>query len=280
MKASGALWTMIHGDCTEVLPTLGAVTHCISDPPYEADAHTKARRTLKGGGSQLARKFEVRRIDAPIGIDFSAMDPATRAALATYCGEHVERWSMAFCQIEAVGTWRAAFEAAHLDWVRGMFWHKPNGSPQFTGDRPAQAGECIALAHPKRKKRWNGGGSRGFFEFNLEHATGGGEGPNEHPTMKPLALMLRLVELFTDPGDLVLDPFAGSGTTGLACVRLGRRFVGIERQEKYFRLSCERLRAEEAGTTVQAARAGQAALFGGTDNLAGSMKHVQEGPTE
>ena len=75
--------------------------------------------------------------------------------------------------------------------------------------------------------------------------------------------MLELVELFTDPGESVLDPFAGSGTTGVACLRLGREFIGIERDPKYFALACERLRAEEAGSTLQAARAGQAALFGG-----------------
>jgi site-specific DNA-methyltransferase (adenine-specific) len=73
--------------------------------------------------------------------------------------------------------------------------------------------------------------------------------------------MLELVSLFTDPGDLVLDPFCGSASTGVACLRLGRRFIGIEREQKWAELSRERLRAEQDGSTLKAARAGQGALF-------------------
>ena len=75
-------------------------------------------------------------------------------------------------------------------------------------------------------------------------------------------LMLELVELFTDPGDLVLDPFAGSGTTGVACLRLGRRFIGIERDAKYAAVARERLVAESQGLSLRDARAGQQSLFG------------------
>lgn len=83
--------------------------------------------------------------------------------------------------------------------------------------------------------RWNGGGLPGRcgptpcpIETD-RNATGA----RVHTTQKPLELMLELVELFTDPGDLVLDPFCGSGTTGVACVRLGRRFIGIEKDATY-----------------------------------------------
>jgi site-specific DNA-methyltransferase (adenine-specific) len=75
--------------------------------------------------------------------------------------------------------------------------------------------------------------------------------------------MLALVADFTDPEETILDPFAGSGTTGVACLRLGRKFIGIEKDPTYFALACERLRAEEQGSTLQAARAGQMALLGG-----------------
>jgi DNA modification methylase len=73
--------------------------------------------------------------------------------------------------------------------------------------------------------------------------------------------MLQLVEQFTDPGETVLDPFCGSGTTGVACLRLGRRFIGIERDERYVALSRERLAAEVQGHSLRAARAGQIPLF-------------------
>ena len=65
--------------------------------------------------------------------------------------------------------------------------------------------------------------------------------PNEHPTQKPLALMAYLVRLSVRPGAVCLDPFAGSGTTGVACVELGRKFIGIELDEKYFDIACRRI---------------------------------------
>jgi site-specific DNA-methyltransferase (adenine-specific) len=141
-----------------------------------------------------------------------------------------------------------------------MVWNRLNGAPQFTGDRPAVAVEAITLAHPKGRKRWNGGGKRGIYSHCIEQNRGGN---NErfHTTQKPLPLMLDLVADFTDPGETILDPFAGSGTTGIACLCLGRKFIGIERDAKYFRLACDRLHAEEHGSTLQAARAGQEPLF-------------------
>jgi site-specific DNA-methyltransferase (adenine-specific) len=145
--------------------------------------------------------------------------------------------------------------------VRGGIWRKPDGAPQFTGDRPGQGFECLAIAHPPGRKRWNGGGKHAVWTHCLEHGHGSGL-RNEHPTQKPIGLMLDLVADFTDRGDVVLDPFAGSGTTGVACLRLGRRFVGIERDPTFFALACERLRAEVNGSTVQSSRAGQLPLMG------------------
>lgn len=81
-----------------------------------------------------------------------------------------------------------------------------------------------------------------------------------HPTQKPLRVMLWTLEIV--PGETVLDPFAGSGTTGVACIRVGRKFVGIERDPKHFALAVERLRAEENQTTPKAERVGQTSLFG------------------
>lgn len=121
--------------------------------------------------------------------------------------------------------------------------------------------ECLAIAHHRGRKRWNGGGRHAFWECSLEHGHGNGT-RNEHPTQKPLRLMLDLVRDFTDPGESILDSHAGSGTTLVAAVRLGRHAIGIERNETYFKYAVERLRAESGTTTVAASRAGQAGLFG------------------
>lgn len=62
-----------------------------------------------------------------------------------------------------------------------------------------------------------------------------------HPTQKPLALIEELIKTYTNEGDLVLDSCIGSGTTGLACKNLNRRFIGIEKDEKYFEIAKERI---------------------------------------
>jgi len=64
-----------------------------------------------------------------------------------------------------------------------------------------------------------------------------------HPNEKPLSLMVKLVTMLTNPGDTVLDPFMGSGTTGVACVQLGRNFIGCEIDPKYFAIAEKRIHA-------------------------------------
>jgi site-specific DNA-methyltransferase (adenine-specific) len=249
-------------DCVDVLPKLEPVDVCIQDPPYEVEAHTKARRSLKDATQKRGARNtgEVRRIDRPLLINFTHMTSALRSDVSRLEARIVRRWTLTFCQVEAIGLWRQAFEEAGLQWIRAGVWIKPNGMPQMTGDRPGQGFESLAIVHPKGRKRWNGGGKHAVWTVPLDHNAGGG-GKNEHPTSKPVALMLQLVSDFSQHGEAILDPFAGSGTTGVACLRLGRRFIGVERDERYFELACERLRAEEAGSTVQAARARQHALF-------------------
>lgn len=262
MRGEG--WEMHLGDCVEVMRSMDAesVQHVITDPPYELEAHTKQRRSLKDATQKrgAANIGEVRRQEAV--LPFAAISAVERTNAARCFDSLAERWVVVFCQIEAIGDWRSVMEAAGLDWIRGGIWRKPDGMPQFTGDRPGMGYECMAIAHPPGRKRWNGGGKHAVWTVNLDHTHGGG-GQNEHPTKKPTRLMMELVADFTDPGDVVLDAFAGSGTTGVACLRLGRKFIGIEKDPKYFALACDRLRAEESGSTLQAARAGQLALLGG-----------------
>lgn len=85
--------------------------------------------------------------------------------------------------------------------------------------------------------RWNGGGRRNLFR----HMTNQSDRHGVHPTEKPVSLMRELIGLFSDPGNLVCDPFAGSGTTGVAAVKLGRRFAGIELDQKYYDIACRRV---------------------------------------
>lgn len=66
----------------------------------------------------------------------------------------------------------------------------------------------------------------------------------QHPTQKSLGVMSYLIKTYTDEGDTVIDPFMGSGTTGVAAVRHGRKFIGIEQDPKWFDVACKRIEAE------------------------------------
>jgi site-specific DNA-methyltransferase (adenine-specific) len=71
---------------------------------------------------------------------------------------------------------------------------------------------------------------------------------NAHPTVKPLALMKRLVTMYSPKGALILDPFMGSGTTGVACVELDREFIGVELEKRYFDIADRRIKAAHSPT--------------------------------
>lgn len=234
--------TLYCGDCRDLLPSLVIVAdHIITDPPFDAEAHTAQRRVL-GKGISKCRDLE----NQP--LSFAPLDANTRAAVLAWSAYRCSGWFIAFCQTEAVGTWRASLEAVGIKWRRAGVWVKPDGSPQLSGDRPAQGHEAIAMAWcGKGRSRWNGGGTSGVF-IHCKHDRGQGHGgaPKEHPTQKPRHLMNELIHLFTQPGELVVDPFMGSGSTGVACLELGRRFIGIEKDRAFFKVACSRLDAAYA----------------------------------
>ena len=249
MIASGPGWSLILGDCLD--PTTGlasladkSVDHVITDPPYSERYH--ARKWL---GSDLPDGHD--RYEA---IGFEGLEPATAAG---ELARIVSRWCLAFSDPEGAHPWMTALEAAGLKHVRIGAWLRLAGTPQFSGDRPAAGFEAITITHAPGKTRWNGGGRHAKWECLVVQRG------RHHVTEKPIALMEALVRDFTDPGELVCDPFAGSGTTGVACIRLGRRFVGWEKDPRYHAIAVKRLRAAreqlrmfESGGLVEAQRAG------------------------
>ena len=244
-------WCVVEGDNATVLPGLPdkSVAHVITDPPYEAESHQKGRRIMN------PRTKEVR--NAAI-VTFAQLDEATRTRIGSEVARLATRWMLIFCQIEGAMLWRDSL-GKDARYIRTMVWVKPNGQPQLTGDRPGVGYECITVGHGPGASRWNGGGSRGWVEYPVE--ANFSREPRVHETQKPLDLMLRLVELFTDPGEIILDPFCGSGTTGVAALRLGRRFIGIEKDAKYARVAQDRLAAEMRGLSLRDVRAGQTSIF-------------------
>lgn len=205
---------LIRGDAFEIMPSLGDVDCILTDPPYNTKTHKGARSAKSLASSQ---------------IDF---DCISETQFIEFCGNAVaqaKRWVVMSCAWQHA----AELEKQGIPLVRLGVWTKRNAAPQFTGDRPGVGWEAIAILHREGKKHWNGGGHHAVWACNVEHG--------EHPTQKPLPLLMDWVAKFTDPDELILDPFMGSATTGLACAKLGRRFIGIEKDKKYFDLACARL---------------------------------------
>lgn len=215
---------LILGDCREILPTLQGVDCVMSDPPYgDEDTHAGHLSTVLlkcGEPAGQALRFDGISADELLGMARQWCDLA-------------RRWVVFSCE------WKHAHrldEAGLL--VRLGIWRKPDGAPQFTGDRPGTGWEAVAVCHRPGRKVWNGGGSHAFWNVPK------GSGKSGHPTEKPVPLLRAWVRDFSDEGETVLDPFMGSGTTGVAAAKLGRRFVGIEINAEHFETACRRV--EEA----------------------------------
>lgn len=220
---------LYHGDCREVLAGLGTVDHVITDPPYEAEAHTQGRRAYSGRRSAEHPKG----IAEERPLAFAAIDEQQRTDVGAHLARLSQGWILVFCQVEATQAWRAALEPAR--YIRTQIWVKPDGTPQFTGDRPGMGYESIVTCWAgESRPRWNGGGRHGVYYAMTVKGS-------EHQTPKPEPLMRELVALFSDPGELVLDPYAGSGTTLRACKDLGRRCIGVELNERYCEIAARRL---------------------------------------
>jgi site-specific DNA-methyltransferase (adenine-specific) len=222
-------WELKEGECVSGMAALPDrfADVVITDPPYEAEAHTSQRLVARSGGRLAIEP-----------LAFPAITEDLRVESARQMARLARRWILVFCQVEAAMKWRAALEAGGAVYKRTCQWIKPDGKPQYSGDRPGIGYESIVVCHAPGRSRWNGGGSHGVFIVNR-----GGDERTGHQTQKPLALMEILVRLFTDRGELILDPFAGSGTTGVAAIRPGRGFLGWELKPEYAAVTRKRLGA-------------------------------------
>lgn len=214
------------GDCREVLPALGPVSHVITDPPYEQISQDRIGGIKRSDGGKVTEKITFVGIDG-IRDEFAALIP-----------QICDGWFLAFCTAEGVAMWRDAIEREGIKYKSPMIWVKPDAMPKFNGQGPAIGYEnIIASWCGKGHSSWNGGGKRGVFTW----PTNSPDREGTHPTEKPIGLMSELLSLFSSPSETILDPFMGSGTTGVAAVKLGRRFVGVEFNQKYFDVAVRRI---------------------------------------
>lgn len=225
MKVEIGNATLYCGDWKDVLPLVSEIDVTITDPPYSEGTHKGAR----GKGASTGGKHKL--------LTFDCLPPAELIeSLGLLCSIS-RRWVVSFSDMTQMA--HVALSNA-LPLVRVGVWTKNDPAPQFTGDRPATGWESVLILHREGAKRWNGGGKPAVWRTNIVKTDG------EHPTQKPLPLMESIVALFTDASELVFDPFMGSGTTGVACMGLGRRFVGVEKDPAYFDVACKRVEATQA----------------------------------
>lgn len=206
--------TLYLGDCLEILPTLEKVDAVITDPPYNASFNedgTRKRGVVckHKGYAALSEEW-----DNTVGVNVvTSMDCET----------------LAFCSFHTLPAYLAVKKPHQI-----LHWVKTNPFPAL-GDYYSFSVEYILW--------WRNGGAfkRGGKTDTFSFPICGGHEREKHPTQKPLGLMEKLIGSHSMDDSIIADPFMGSGTTGVACMNLGRKFIGIEIEPKYFEIACERI---------------------------------------
>lgn len=202
--------TLYLGDCRDILPTLGKVDAVVTDPPYgigEAAGRNKSRSNLAPATDYGCDDWD----DKPVDPDL--MDTVRSAA----------RWQIIFG-----GNYYHC--APTKCW---LVWDKDNGASDQADCELAWTN--LDKAVRRIKWTWNG-----FIRQGEMSRKPGGWDTRNHPTEKPVGVMKWSIGHLPDAGT-ILDPFMGSGTTGVAAVQMGRDFIGIEREPKYFDIACKRI---------------------------------------
>ncbi|MHA1158941.1 MAG: site-specific DNA-methyltransferase [Alphaproteobacteria bacterium] len=246
--------TVLQGDCVSELEKLpaGSVDLVFADPPYNlqlAGGLTRPDQSMVDAVDDQWDKFS----------SFAAYDDFTRAWLLA-----CRRVLKADGGMWVIGSYHNIFRVGAMlqdlgFWIlNDVVWRKTNPMPNFRGRRFANAHETMIWASPSRDakgytfnydalKAANDGlqmRSDWLFPICTGHERLKGEdGRKVHPTQKPEALLHRILLATTRPGDTVLDPFFGTGTTGAVAKRLGRHFVGVERESDYIAAARERIAA-------------------------------------
>jgi DNA modification methylase len=221
--------TLYLGDCRDILPRLPKVDAVVTDPPYAVSV--KGSRQGKG-------KTGTRSLDFFAGDDdWAGMTALVAEALSLSVASDPKTF-VAWCGHRQIGAIVSMLEQRGYN-SRLLFWRK-KCPPPSTPDAAFTSAVEQAIYGYKAGRVWRGGQTQPNI-FECDSYRFGQPGKVDHPTQKPLSLMKWNVELLTEPGQTILDPFMGSGSTGCAAVALARDFIGIEREPKYFEIACKRI---------------------------------------
>lgn len=206
------MWQVIHGDCLEVLPTLPRVDAVVTDPPYgigEAAGKNKSRVQLAAPQDYGNDAWD----NDPVSADLMRLVIASAPSAIVFGGNYYA--------MPPSSCW--------------LVWDKDN-----TGDFAdcELAWTNLKKAVRRLKWRWNG---------MLQENGGRFKETRVHPTQKPVPVMRWCItHLGLPPGSTILDPFCGSGSTGVAALQEGMNFIGIEKEAKYVEIARRRIGAEAA----------------------------------
>jgi site-specific DNA-methyltransferase (adenine-specific) len=246
----GGDFVLYKGDSVELLPQLGIdgdVRAVFADPPYflsngGTTCHAGKRTSVnKGKWDELVTVNEMHAFNTSwLEACRAVMDPD--ASIWVSGTRHV---------IFSVGF---AMQQVGYKLLNEITWEKPNPPPNLS---------CRYFTHSTETVLWASHGKKAKHTFHyklMKHVAGGKQMKSvwkfsspakkekrfgKHPTQKPVALLERIVLASTDEGDLVVDPFCGSGTTGIAAAAHGRRFVGIDLDEQFLEIAKQRYQAGE-----------------------------------
>ena len=238
---------LIQGDCLIEMQTLideGVQVDCIlTDPPYNVSKLNDNRDRSNMGSPIMRRK-------KPLNYDFGTWDNMERQEFLDFTRD----WYELCVQLLRDGGTLISFfskeDVNYLGWMgkeygmrtRTIFtWHKTNPVPSFRKVNYLSACE-YAWIGSKGDSAWtfNFKQQKEMHNF-FETPNKSSYGKTKHPTEKPESLINHLLEIHTNENDLVLDCFMGSGTTGVSCKTLNRDFIGIELDEKYFKMANDRI---------------------------------------
>jgi len=228
-------------DCLEILKQIpdNSVDLVLTDPPYQLD-HRKLKQIELHGRKAFLHNFKELKAfdDCDIKQIYDKVFPELNRIVKDTGS------ILMFARNELVTWCIDSAKVNNFDVKCTIVWHKTNPMPQIRKVNYLSSTESIiwlARWHPTKM----------LFTFNfkkqnemhnfIEFPICSGKERTSHPTQKPLKLIKHLLEIHSNPGDIVLDCFAGSGTTGVACLELGRKFILIERESKYCDMARNRI---------------------------------------
>ena len=211
------------GDCRDVLPMIGRVDAVVTDPPYELSDAGPGKSHF---GMSLNKFDSAGYKEIVAGFDHEGIFSQIESLCLPFN-------LFCFCSNKQV----SKFMSYHEERGRSttlLVWHKVNAAPFANG---VWRGDIEYIVHARDKGA--------VFVGDAQEKKKVSEYPlvndDRHPTVKPLRLIEKYVKIGSREDQTILDPFMGSGTTGVACVNLGRSFIGIEREQKYFDIARRRI---------------------------------------